>query len=393
MHLLSINEGWDIKLIEEDKKYIYANAFYYSVLIVFIISIPAYFYILVEKKNFAQEQMHSLQRYAFSVEKTIYDFSHQNDTVFYFPRSLHYDATLLDAQANVLFRTTKKAFNTLNTKRLPSNMLIKKIVLDENRLGAKYLLVSQQVSYQTIYTKAWIAALFIGSIIFILGVFFIRLSLHPLEKANHYLNLFFNDAMHELKTPLGVLQLNLELIDKKDSSREFQRIRNSVQNIALVYEDVEYFIKHKYVDYRKEKVNFSQLLEERLEPFGDLAAVKKITIETNIEKNVQCEINRIELQRIVDNTLSNAVKYSKKETNIHIKLMKKENNIIFCVKDEGIGIKDTKRIFQRFKREDEITGGFGIGLSIVKHICEKNTINIEVETQLDKGSRFTYTFS
>lgn len=381
---MSINEAWDIKLIEEDKKYIYANAFYYSFLIIFIISIPAYFYILVEKKNFAQEQMHNLQRYAFGVEKTIYDFSRTQNKVFYFPRSLHYNATLLDSQGKVLFKTTKKAY---------THLLVKKIYLDANRLGAKYLLVSQTISYQNIYTKAWISALFIGSIIFILGVFFIRLSLHPLEKANHYLNLFFNDAMHELKTPLGVLQLNLELIDKKDKSKEFQRIRNSVQNIALVYEDVEYFIKHKYVDYRKETVNFSQLLEERLEPFGDLAAVKNITIETNIEKNLIWEINRIELQRVVDNTLSNAVKYSKKATNIHIILVKKEESIIFCVKDEGVGIKDTKKIFQRFKREDEITGGFGIGLSIVKHICQKNAIKIEVQTQIGKGSSFSYTFS
>ncbi|WP_457748937.1 sensor histidine kinase [Sulfurimonas sp.] len=380
-------------MIEEDKKYIYANAFYYSILIIFIISIPAYFYVLVEKKSFAQEQMQNLQRYAFGVEKTIYNFSRTNDKVFYFPRSLHYDAALLDSKNKVLFKTTKKAIDTLMCNTLTPNILVKKIHLDTNRLTAKYLLVSKKISYQNIYTKAWISALFIGSVIFILGVFFIRLSLHPLEKANHYLNLFFNDAMHELKTPLGVLQLNLELIDKKDKNKEFQRIRNSVQNIALVYEDVEYFIKHKYVDYRKEKVNFSQLLEERIEPFSDLAAVKHISIETNIEKNVMWEINRIELQRIVDNTLSNAVKYSKKATKIDIKLSKKENSVIFCVKDEGVGIKDTKKIFQRFKREDEITGGFGIGLSIVKHICNKNGIKITVQTELGKGSSFTYTFS
>jgi len=103
-------------------------------------------------------------------------------------------------------------------------------------------------------------------------------------------------------------------------------------------------------------------------------------------------INRVELQRIIDNTLSNAIKYSNKKTLIKVILQKSNEKIVFSVSDEGVGIKDTKKIFERYNREDTVKGGFGIGLSIVKYICLKHNIEIQVETQKDKGSTFTYIF-
>ena len=67
-----------------------------------------------------------------------------------------------------------------------------------------------------------------------------------------------------------------------------------------------------------------------------------------------------------------------------------EQKIKFSVKDEGIGIKDTSKIFERYYRGDKITGGFGIGLSIVKNICLKNKIEIKVESEINKGTTFIY---
>lgn len=71
---------------------------------------------------------------------------------------------------------------------------------------------------------------------------------------------------------------------------------------------------------------------------------------------------------------------------------KQDENLQMRVQDEGIGIEDTKQIFERYHREDTIQGGFGIGLSIVKHICDKYGIIINVVSLPNKGSTFTYTF-
>ncbi|HIP59537.1 MAG TPA: HAMP domain-containing histidine kinase [Campylobacterales bacterium] len=391
--LLSAKKVLGTKLIEKDKRYIYTLAFFYSMLIISVMSLPAFFYISVEKKSYKQTEMQNLEHYLYGVEKSIYDFSRTNKHIFHFPRSLFYTACLYGQNGKMLFATDKAFCKNITLKISQDEILSKKILLTSNRLHAKQLIIAKRFSYQNIYTKALIAALFLGAIIFFMTLFFIRISLRPLEKANKYLNTFFNDAIHELKTPLGVMQLNLEFLRSKEESRALRRLYNSMQSIILIYEDIEYHIKHTHVQYKAEHLNFSEFLQSRVEVFYDLAGIKNICIEEHITEKLLLDINRIELQRIIDNTISNSIKYSPKWTKIVIKLYKESEHIIFSVKDEGVGIKDTKKIFERYTREDVIQGGFGIGLSIVKYICNKNNIEISVDTKISKGSLFSYKFS
>jgi len=349
------------------------------------VSIPAFFYISVEKKSYLQIQKQHLALYGYSVEKTIYDFSHTKKHIFNFPRSLLYDSFLYDREGHMLFSTNS------TTSKLES-VISKKIVLNQNRLHAKSLVVMKKISYREIYTKATIAALFLGAIVFFLTLFFIQISFRPLERVNRYLNTFFNDAMHELKTPLGVMQLNVEFLQQKSPSKQLRRLFSSMQNMILIYDDIEYHLKYDHVEYRSEDIDVSHFLLERVELFEDLAKVKNITFTQKIEKNLHFMINRIELQRVIDNTLSNAVKYSQKNTHVTISLEKYNGNLQMCIQDEGIGIADTQQVFERYHREDTIQGGFGIGLSIVKHICNKYGIIINVVSSPEHGSRFNYIF-
>ena len=381
------------KLIKKDKRYIYTLAFFYSMLIIIVVSIPAFFYISVEKKSYRQTQMQNLEHYAYGVEKSIYDFSRTNKHIFHFPRSLFYTACLYGSNKQMLFATDEVVCKNIMQEKNQTGLLSKNILLTSNRLQADHLVIVKHFSYKNIYTKAFIAALFLGAIIFFMTLFFIKISLRPLEKANRYLNVFFNDAMHELKTPLGVMQLNLEFLRTKEESKVLRRLYTSMQSMILIYEDIEYHIKHTHVEYKAEHLNFSQFLQTRIDIFTDLASIKNIMIQKNITEDISLEINRIELQRIIDNTISNAIKYSPKGTKIDINLSKEAEHILFSVADQGIGIKDTKKIFERYAREDTIQGGFGIGLSIVKHICDTNNIEISVESRHSKGSLFHYTFS
>ncbi len=384
----------DTKLIEKDKRYIYTLAFFYSLVVIVVVAIPLYFYISVEKKSFRQTQMQNLQHYAYSVEKSIYDFSRTDEKVFDFPRSLLYRAYLYDTNGTLRFATNREIYPLKAFSRPLPGTIYTKITLNPNRLHAAYLVIAQPFSYKEIYYKAMITALFLGAIIFLMTLFFIKISLKPLERVNRYLTIFFNDAMHELKTPLGVMQLNLELIKSHQSTlgKPLKRLSNSMQSMILIYEDIEYHIKHTHVSYRAETIDFSHFLRERVDVFRDLAEVKSITIDERIASGVTLLINRIELQRIIDNTLSNAIKYSDKKRKITVTMAEEAQHVRFLVKDQGVGIKDTKRIFERYRREDTIQGGFGIGLSIVKFICDKNRIRIDIETARNKGSTFTYTF-
>ena len=379
-------------MIESDKRHVYVIAFFYALLMTVIIGIPAYFYIAVEKENYRENRTKDLERYAFGVQKSIYDFSRTDGTVYDFPRSLEYDAVLFGPNGRMRFSTDGAAYDLRSFDAPGPHRIVKRIVLAPNRLRATLLIVSETISYRDLYIKAMISALFIATVIFLSAIFFIRLSLYPLERANRYLNTFFNDAMHELKTPLGVISLNLEMLGEKYSGKEVQRLRNSVRNISLIYEDIEYLIKHRYIDYRPERIDLAALLAERVELFRDLADAKSITLHTRITSPLYVVINRIELQRIVDNTLSNAVKYSDTHTAISVVLAREEGRIILRISDQGHGIREIKKIFERYRREDTVKGGFGIGLSIVRHICDKNGVRLDVESAPGRGSTFTYTF-
>lgn len=139
-------------------------------------------------------------------------------------------------------------------------------------------------------------------------------------------------------------------------------------------------------------MEFSTFLEDRIAYFEPLAFAKEIFFETNIQPELFIMINRIELQRIIDNNVTNAIKYSHPKSTILITLLEDGNDIVFKIKDQGIGIKEVDKIFDRHYRGDIVKGGFGIGLNIVKSICEKYGIKINVESEENQGSCFIYTF-
>lgn len=372
-----------------NKNHLLKISVWYSLLIVILIFVPSYFYTKSEIQNYKNNQSNQIEQYGFNIQRTIYDFNTSKNDIFYFPKSFNIEAFVYDSKNNLIFSTSDKKIS--NDK----NQIIKKYILNENRLDAKVLIVSKEISLYEVYLKISILIISIGLFIFISAYLILKQTITPYKKANKYLDRFFNDAMHELKTPLGILQLNLELLEEKhENSKEVKRSLNAVKNLQLTYEDIEYLMKQEIVSYTKEKLDFSTFLKQRIEIFKSLAQAKKIEINEEIEKDIFITINRIELQRVIDNTVSNAIKYSNESSKIEIVLKSnKEFQAIFMVKDYGKGIKDKTKIFNRYHREESIKGGFGIGLNIVKNICDKNFIKIDIDTKLSKGSTFTYYFS
>lgn len=369
------------------KNYILKLALGYSFLIITLICIPAYFYTQSELQSYKYNQDKLLDIHTSSIQRSISDFSDSKSDIFNFPKSFSFDSFLFNKNNQLIYSTTTKSLD-INKQ----HQLIKKVSLSPNRLNADYLIVTKVFTYEEIYIKISLLTLILGVFIFISLFLILKQSITPYKKANDYLDAFFNDAMHELKTPLGVIQLNLEMLqEKQKDSKEISRCLNGLKNLLFVYEDIEYLIKNKRITFTKEELDLSLFLKQRVELFESLAKSKNITFDLDIEDNLFIFINRAQIQRIIDNTLSNAIKYSKENKRIIIKL-KKEAQIILCIQDFGKGIIDTSTIFNRYYREDTIKGGFGIGLNIVKNICEENDIKIEVISKLEEGSTFTYFF-
>ena len=102
-------------------------------------------------------------------------------------------------------------------------------------------------------------------------------------------------------------------------------------------------------------------------------------------------MDRTKTQKIVNNVISNAIKYSNKNSNIIVSI--KDN--ILSVQDFGIGIseKEQKEIFKRYKRGNNIEGGFGIGLDIVNRIASEYDLSLSLDSKIDEGSTFYIDFS
>jgi signal transduction histidine kinase len=133
-------------------------------------------------------------------------------------------------------------------------------------------------------------------------------------------------------------------------------------------------------------------LKARLAPLPRVAAMKNITINTYIEHCGYIVMNDKQLQRLIDNNISNAIKYSYENSEIDIALYYKDERCHLAFKDYGMGIEKVEKIFSRYYREDTSKGGFGIGLNIVKSIIQSENIELQIESNLKQGSLFLYIF-
>lgn len=302
--------------------------------------------------------------------------------------SLIYEFALYDSNENIITSKLSKNPPNLNFQVLVQNGFIyyKTAILQDQK--TYFLVVAKQQNW---YKIGLISTLiFIGTIILVfISIYFIyqsTLKIHQRQKK--MMNSFFNDAMHELKTPLGVATLNLDMLEIRNKNTH--RIKSALKQMKMTYEDVEFFIKHSYENFPKKPINFSYFLEQRVRFLTTIANSKDIKIISKIEPNLEIFMSEIELTRLSDNNISNAIKYSKSGNDIEIYLTKEDGFVVFSVKDYGKGIKDTKAIWQRYAREDLSAGGFGLGLNIVANICNKYNIIYSVISVLGKGSTFTY---
>jgi signal transduction histidine kinase len=182
---------------------------------------------------------------------------------------------------------------------------------------------------------------------------------------------FVIDTIHQIRTPLNVILLNVELLrDFCDEKEILDEIDASVSMLSNSYEDLAYISSNNVVEYKATLLNLSDILKERIEFFRRIAKSHNKKFIVDIDNDLLFNINKVELERIIDNNLSNAIKYSKK-SEIFVSLKRKDNKFVLKFETYGERIKDSKNVFEKNYREQSHKRGLGIGLNIVKQICEK----------------------
>ena len=204
---------------------------------------------------------------------------------------------------------------------------------------------------------------------------------------------FIADTVHQIRTPLTNIMMNSEMIKRQDKEQKslnfIDQINASINMLTNSYEDLSYTISSDTIDYKPSLVDISKALQERVRFFETLAKVNFKTLETKFDDEIFFNINQIELERLIDNNISNAIKYAEPNSVITSILTKEGDSIVLVFKSFGKEIVDQERVFEKNYREDESKRGLGLGLNMVKNICKKYNISYSLHYEAGQNI-FTY---
>lgn len=215
----------------------------------------------------------------------------------------------------------------------------------------------------------------------LLSAVFSLYALYPLRKALRLTQEFSRDILHDLNTPLSSLRLNVSRLNLPQSeTKKLQRIEQSIQTIVSLGDNLRGYLEGHAL--QSSPLELHTLLQERL------AIVQRLYPHISFSINdtrLKILVNHDAITRIIDNLLSNAAKYNTDHGSVTITIDPKTAKL--SIQDTGQGINYPEKIFDRFYKEHE--RGLGIGLHIVKKLCDELGITIHVQSTLNQGSLFT----
>ena len=235
---------------------------------------------------------------------------------------------------------------------------------------------------------------------FAVGLIVARWAVKPVEQAWQKQRQFVADASHELKTPLTVILTNAELL--QEATEDPAQLENSANSILTMSRKmrglVEGLLELARVDNGQVRtsmgtVDLSELVSDGLLPFEPLFFEKDLLLTSEIGKGIRAKGSEVHLKQLMDILLDNAMKYSRPDGTVTVKLTKQGFHSLLSVAGPGEAIsrEDLSNIFKRFYRVDKVRrrdGGYGLGLSIAQRIVEQHKGRIWAESSGDVNTFF-----
>ena len=214
---------------------------------------------------------------------------------------------------------------------------------------------------------------------------------------------FISIASHELKTPITSLKAALQMIERttpqtKEMKTALNFLQKAIKQVDKLIELIKDLldvtkIQSGKLELKKTKFNLGELIAECCDEIQNSSPNHKLIVEGETNFEILADKNRLE--QVIVNLLSNAIKYSPEGEQVIIEVNKSESGIKIAVTDFGIGIPKDKQqfLFDRFYRVDENTqkySGLGLGLFISSQIIKQHNSNINIESEVGKGSTFWF---
>ncbi len=325
--------------------------------------------------------------------KLEYYHTNQNETFTFYEEG--YAIGLYDREgeriaATATFKNEKINFDKLFYEKNDEYVLVKS--LDKEYLDVKYIVIKKSLDIymiNAIINQIMHVALYGFFLLLFSALLLSKIMLYPIKRTISSLTKFMKDVTHEMNTPISTILMSYEHMDKENLNekqlRSLDRIDIATKTLSNLYNDLSFASFHDYIEYKDTDIDVKEVVMERVRYMETLINFKNLHISSSLDHKV-IKMDKRKLTLIIDNLLTNAIKFSKKGGDIHVFLTEH----YFSVKDNGLGIskEDQENIFKRFKSSNSLHGGFGVGLDIVNQICKEYHIKIELDSELSKGSEF-----
>jgi PAS domain S-box-containing protein len=234
----------------------------------------------------------------------------------------------------------------------------------------------------------------------------LELRSREIERADRLKSEFLASMSHELRTPLHTIIGFSELLGEElegplngKQKRFIQHIHNDSMHLLELINDILDLSKIEAgrLELRPEPFNLTPVVTESLASVRTLAEAKSINLETVLDVPMAVEADRLRVKQVLVNLLSNAVKFTPEGGRVRVEASVRGTSVAVSVADTGVGISPEEHasIFDKFYQVGATTKGVregtGLGLAITKRLVEQHGGSIRVESELNQGSRFTFT--
>jgi len=210
---------------------------------------------------------------------------------------------------------------------------------------------------------------------------------------------FSTDVSHELRTPLTVIrgQLEVALFTAKTTEQYRDAMENALEEVDRLSNIVRALLMLSQAEsgqlvLQKTQINFAELVRDLVDEYQIPADAQGVKLVAETEESSVLQADRVQIERLIANLLSNAIKYTPAGGAVRVRVNTENGQVVFVVEDTGVGIapEHLAHIFDRFYRvpSADPEKGLGLGLSFVTWIVKAHGGTVEVESELNKGTRF-----